>query len=91
MKVVVNRAFGAFKIPEKLVKPLGWFGEYFKGNSDNIYAERTAPDLIEALEEMVRNGEKIWPLEIVEIPDGIEWYIEDYDGKETIHEEHRVW
>ncbi len=91
MKVVVNRTFGGFKIPEKLVKPLGWYCVYFKGNDDPAYDERTAPDLIEALEEMVHSGEKIWPLEIVEIPDGIEWYIEDYDGKETIHEKHRVW
>ena len=92
MKVVVNRTYGGFKIPEKLVEPLGWFCVYFNGDEDDSdYNERTAPDLIEALEEMVQNGEKIWPLEIVEIPDGIEWYIEDYDGSETIHEKHRVW
>ena len=90
MKVVVNRTYGSFKIPEKLVEPLGWFCVYFKGD-DPDYNERTAPDLVEALEKMVQNGEKIWPLEIVEIPDGIEWYIEDYDGSETIHEKHRVW
>lgn len=91
MKVVVNRTYGWFKIPEKLVEPLGWFCVHFKGNDDPDYDERTAPDLIEALEQMVQNGEKIWPLQIVEIPDGIEWYIEDYDGSETIHEKHRVW
>jgi hypothetical protein len=28
---------------------------------------------------------------IVEIPDGIEWEIWDYDGKESIHEKHRFW
>jgi hypothetical protein len=30
-------------------------------------------------------------LNIVEIPDGIEYYIHDYDGVETIHEQHNSW
>ena len=30
-------------------------------------------------------------LAIVEIPDGIEWEIDDYDGIETIAETHRTW
>lgn len=91
MKVVVNRTFGGFSIPEKLVEELGWYCEFFKEADASYYDERTDPDLIEALERMTQNGENIWPLEIVEIPDDIVWYIEDYDGKESIHEKHRVW
>ncbi|KAE8558963.1 hypothetical protein [Paenibacillus polymyxa] len=30
-------------------------------------------------------------LKIVEVPDDIEWIITDYDGLETVAEEHRVW
>jgi hypothetical protein len=30
-------------------------------------------------------------LKIVEIPDDVEWQIDDYDGMETIHEKHRMW
>lgn len=30
-------------------------------------------------------------IEIVEIPDGTDWEIDDYDGYETIHEKHRSW
>ena len=28
---------------------------------------------------------------IVEVPDDVDWEIDDYDGIETIHEKHRVW
>ena len=54
---------------------------------------RINPDVIEAIEAL---GEKdassgLAQLEIVEIPDGIEWEIDNYDGIETIHEEHRSW
>lgn len=30
-------------------------------------------------------------LEVVEIPDGTDWEIDDYDGVETIHEKHQSW
>ncbi|WP_155983860.1 hypothetical protein [Paenibacillus sp. 1-18] len=30
-------------------------------------------------------------LKIVEVPDDIEWHITNYDGLETVAEEHRVW
>ena len=89
-KVVVNRVFGNFRIPKKLVKELGWYCVYFSGKPDG-YDDRTAPDLIAALERMIENGEKIWPLEIVEVPDDVDLYIEEYDGKEWIAETHRTW
>jgi len=30
-------------------------------------------------------------LRIIEIPDGVEWQIEEYDGDEWIAEKHRTW
>jgi hypothetical protein len=30
-------------------------------------------------------------LEVVEIPDDVEWIIVDYDGMEHIAEKHRTW
>ena len=30
-------------------------------------------------------------LRIVEIPDGVEWQIEEYDGREWVAEKHRTW
>jgi len=44
---------------------------------------------IELLGDRVNN--RCSKLEIVEIPDGVEWQIEEYDGIEWIAEKHRTW
>ena len=30
-------------------------------------------------------------LKIVEVPDSVNWYVEEYDGKEWVAERHRTW
>ena len=61
---------------------------------DHAYdrSNRNCPILIKVVEEM---GKKSWgkhaELEIVEVPDGVEWEIEEYDGSEWISEKHRTW
>ena len=54
--------------------------------------ERTDDDLIAVVEELGEeaNG-RFSELEVVEIPDDVNWEIDDYDGIETIHEVHRIW
>jgi hypothetical protein len=48
---------------------------------------RTNPDIVAAFEYWNPKEFKC-----VEIPDGIEWYIDEADcGSETIHEKHRWW
>jgi hypothetical protein len=64
--------------------------------NDNYFSDydipRNDPVLIQVVEEM---GEKAsgWSaqLKIVEIPDGLDWEIDEYDGIESIHEKHRSW
>lgn len=66
-------------------------------NNKPFYSEfddmREDETLIECLEEL---GSKymsgnIARLEIVEIPDDVEYYINSENGLETIHEKHRKW
>ena len=56
-------------------------------------AWRYDPLLIAAVEKLglEESGGRDVELLIVEIPDGIEWEIWDYDGKESVHEKHRHW
>ena len=62
-----------------------------KYNQD--YDVRTDPDLIELIEKKGTkwaNGEHA-NLQITEIPDGVEYTVEEYDGQEWIAEKHRTW
>lgn len=53
---------------------------------------RDDPDLIAVIEAMgERANGRCAKLTIVEIPDGIEWTVEEYDGLEWIAEKHRTW
>jgi hypothetical protein len=53
---------------------------------------RTDPDLIAVVEELrgAASG-KHAKLEVIDIPDDVEWIVEEYDGLEHIAEAHRVW
>jgi hypothetical protein len=56
------------------------------------YEERGDPLLVQVVEELGEAASgKLAELVIVEIPDGIEYEIDDYDGIETAHEEHMSW
>ncbi len=53
---------------------------------------RTDPLLLQVIEELgERANSRFSKLEIVEIPDDVNWEIDDCDGMETVHEEHRSW
>jgi len=54
--------------------------------------DRSDPDLVQAVEELGEkaNGE-FADLKVVDIPDGIEYTIEEYDGTEWVAEKHRTW
>jgi len=54
--------------------------------------ERTDENLIKVVEELGSEASgSCSNLKVVEIPDGIEWEIDDYDGQESIHEVGRSW
>jgi hypothetical protein len=53
---------------------------------------RDDPDLIAVVEELGGDAsDKFAELKVVEIPDGVDYEINDYDGSEHIAEKHRTW
>ena len=73
------------------------YGEFTTKIEHSVYYRdgeiRTDPDFIAMIEEFgsEKCGGKYSKLKIVEIPDDVNWEINDYDGIETIHEVHRSW
>lgn len=76
------------------------FGETFEkfedDHNDNFFSdsdiERDDPKLIEVIEKLGDEASGgCAQLEIVEIPDGVIWVIDDYDGMESVEEAHRSW
>lgn len=71
----------------------GHVGDYNYYLYDRILTENRAdPDLISVFEEMgdLANG-RYSCLKIVEVPDDVEWEIDEYDGNEWVAEKHRTW
>ena len=99
MKVVINVCYGGFGVSEAVYKELGleWDGYgYLMGAElgDKGDELRSNPRLIAAIEKVgLREASGKWAeLSIVDLPDDLKkWYIDDYDGVESIHEAHRSW
>jgi hypothetical protein len=79
----------------KTDKPVAELTEQERGEtyySPHCEIKRDDPMLVQVVEQL---GEDSWgsfaQLKIVEIPDGVEWNIEEYDGTEWIAETHRTW
>lgn len=66
-------------------------------NSSDIYIDeweipRNDPDLISIIEQMGSNANgRCAALKIVEIPDDVDWVVQEYDGLEWVAEKHRTW
>ena len=89
MKVVINKRFGGFSLSKKAYEELGipWDKYGYAMNED-----RVNPKLVEAVEKLgdLADGQHA-SLSVVEIPDGIEWEIDEYDGMEYVVEKSRSW
>lgn len=54
--------------------------------------DRTDPLLIQVVRELGKDADgDCAKLKIITIPDGIEWRLDEYDGIESVHENHRSW
>jgi hypothetical protein len=83
---------GEIYVEDGVTHTVNWdsaFGYYVHSE----YSERNNPLLVECVEILgskVASG-KFAALVVVDIPDDINWDIDDYDGVETLHESHMSW
>jgi hypothetical protein len=101
-KIVINTCFGGFSLSKaaqdvicelKGEDPGEWVsGSNFYTMFDTYNLDRSDPDLVAAVNLL---GDAAWgdfsQLKVVEIPDSVDWYIEEYDGREWVAERHRTW
>lgn len=99
MKIVINNCFGGFSISKAAAEFMAYKGNEAAikmlaepGRFHGYDVDRQDPDLVAAVETLGKaaNG-GCAELKVVEIPDGVEWEIQEYDGNEHIAEKHRVW
>ena len=87
MKIVINRCYGGFGLSDAARLEMGIDKTVYHGD-----LKRNDKRLIAAVEKLGdAASDELAQLKVVEIPDGIEYTIEEYDGIEWVAEKHRVW
>ena len=100
-KLLIRKGIEFDKIDAKFKLRTDLYDYYHAGHAGSddhylseyiFYEDRSDPDLIAVIEEL---GKDSWgwaaELAIVDIPDDIEWHIDEYDGIEHVAENHRTW
>jgi hypothetical protein len=93
MKVVINACYGGFGLSQVEIDRY----HEIKGIPvpEDFWCrdlKRNDPVLVQVVHETPRAyGAECSRLKIVEIPDDVEWEIEEYDGNEWVAEKHRKW
>ena len=93
MKVVINDCHGGFSLSDVgIARYLELADLKITGN---FYARDIPRDDVALVQMVEELGKKSWGhcarLKVVEIPEDVNWYVEDYDGLEWIAERHRTW
>ena len=90
-KIAINSCYGGFDLnDEAKARYKEITGKDFPMfRWDN---ERDDPALIRVIEELGEKANTRYSeLRVIEIPDDVEWQIEEYDGNEWVAEKHRTW
>ena len=92
-KIVINAQHGGFGLSEEamqLYKILtGIATQSILYNHEIL---RDSPQLVQIVEQLgERANNRYSRLKVVEVPEGVEWHIHEYDGMEHVAEDHRTW
>ena len=96
-KIVINACYGGFGLSDAAHQALGHerieyenqYGVTHHWKPSALSLDRDDPALIAIVEELgtAANGDAA-ELQVIEIPDGVEWEIDEYDGFERVAEKH---
>ena len=89
-KIAINICYGGFSLSKKAEKRLKELDPDF--DDFELVEDRENPHLIQVIEELgVEAHTRHSKLKIIEIPDDVDYTIEEYEGKEHVAEVHRKW
>jgi hypothetical protein len=92
MKIVINRQFGGFGLSDEAAELYCQLKGTSRDGFNADFISRSDPILVQVVEQLGKKANTSYStLKIVEIPDGINWHIEEYDGMESVNEDHRSW
>ncbi len=91
-KIVINTCYGGFGLSEQAMNMYCSQLDLDPKQVGSWDIARDSPTLIQIIEQLgqAANG-NFAELKIVEVPDDVDWYIEEYDGREWVAERHRTW
>lgn len=91
-EIVINNCHGGFSLSEKACQRYKELSGNEAVQSEGREIERNDPHLVSVVKELGSEADGSFAeLKVVEVPDGVKWTIEEYDGSEWVAEVHRTW
>ncbi len=90
-KIAIHTSFGGFRLTKEAISYLKKLGVNLKNDYDYDKLPRDDKNLIITIEDLKEDASDDGDIRIIEIPDDVDWFIEDYDGAEWVSEVHQTW
>jgi hypothetical protein len=91
--VVINTVYGGFSLSDIAVARYKELAGIKENDAWSVYdIPRDDAYLVTTVKELGEDANGIYSdLKIVEVPADVDWYIDEYDGREWVAEKHRTW
>lgn len=91
-RIVVNRCHGGFGLSDQALERYKELAGIDYQDFSDYNIERDDPLLVRVVREFGPEASgKFAELQIVEVPEEVDWVIDEYDGVEWVAERHRTW